>query len=586
MKGAFQTLSFDRCPPWVGLLNIKAQNRDPAMPVAGPVAPAMIFFRSPAFDRRRKRQERHNMTTKFDIVAIGSGHNGLVAAAYLAVAGKKVLILERNTWLGGGVVTRELTAPGFKHDQHSVGHIFIQANPLLQNDELKLLSKYGLKYEFPEIPMMSVFDDGSTLALHRSREKNYQEIGKFSQKDADSYLKFSQLGERYLPMLISTLYSAAAPVGASYAMMDQSREGRDMFAIMMKSGWDIITEWFENDKVRLHFARMLGENLHSPEEKGSGIGLFMFLSFLEKYGMGIPIGGSGALTASLVRCIEDHGGVIEAGVDVKRVTVKDGRASAVETADGQVFEAKDGVIGAIHPHLLGRYFTGLDEHVTKTAEKTITSYCSCFTVHASLNQRLQFKAGEHVQEAAFVELLKADVPKFRRSFDEVRYGDIPQDPLIGLIQPTNFDPSRAPAGKGTLHAWDYVPYQINGKTPQFWDEYKETYAQSLVEEMGRYITNLDSNNIVGQHMDSPLDMERTSPSFQRGDLHGIAGYLYQFGAHRPTPDLGRNTVPGVDRFYLVGPFQHPGGGVFGAGRATAMRMFDDLKLNFDKTVRS
>jgi phytoene dehydrogenase-like protein len=77
-------------------------------------------------------------------------------------------------------------------------------------------------------------------------------------------------------------------------------------------------------------------------------------------------------------------------------------------------------------------------------------------------------------------------------------------------------------------------------------------------------------------------MERTSSSFRRGDIHGIAPNAYQSGAHRPTPDLGNYTVPGVDRLYLVGPFQHPGGGVFGAGRATAIKMFDDLRLNFDK----
>ncbi|NKJ49043.1 hypothetical protein CIC12_20345 [Burkholderia sp. SG-MS1] len=525
------------------------------------------------------------MTQKFDIVAVGSGHNGLVAAAYLAAVGKRVLVLERNAWLGGGVVTRELTAPGFRHDQHSVGHIFIQANPLLQKDELKLLSKYGLKYEYPAIPMMSVFDDGSTLALYRDRQKNYEEIAKFSKRDADSYLKFSELAARYLPMLIGTLYSAPAPVGASYAMMDQSREGREMFATMMKSGWDIILEWFEHEKVRLHFARMLGENLHSPEEQGSGIGLFMFLSFLEKYGMGIPVGGSGALTAALVRCIEDHGGTVLTETDVSRIVVRDGRARTVETSDGQIFEAADGIIGAIHPHLLRKYIDGIDPAVTSIAEKTKTSYCACFTVHASLNEKLAFKAGDHVQEAAFVELLRPDTMRFRRSFDEVRYGQIPRDPLIGLISPTNFDPSRAPAGKATLHAWDYVPYQISGHAPEYWDEYKERYAHELIGEMGNYISNLSSSNIIGVHMDSPLDMERTSASFQRGDLHGIAGYLYQFGAHRPTPDLGRNTVPGVDRFYLVGPFQHPGGGVFGAGRATAMRMFDDLKMDFQKSFR-
>lgn len=88
-----------------------------------------------------------------DIIAIGSGHNGLVAAAYLAVAGKRVLVLERNAWFGGGVVTRELTLPGFHHDQHSMSHIFIQGNPLLLNDELGLHGKYGLRYIRPEVPI-------------------------------------------------------------------------------------------------------------------------------------------------------------------------------------------------------------------------------------------------------------------------------------------------------------------------------------------------------------------------------------------------------------------------------------------------
>jgi phytoene dehydrogenase-like protein len=90
---------------------------------------------------------------------------------------------------------------------------------------------------------------------------------------------------------------------------------------------------------------------------------------------------------------------------------------------------------------------------------------------------------------------------------------------------------------------------------------------------------------VQYHCDSPVDMERTSPSFRRGDLHGIATTTWQSGAHRPTPELGQYTVPGVDRLYLVGPFQHPGGGVFGAGRATAMKLASDLKLDLTRVPR-
>ena len=91
--------------------------------------------------------------------------------------------------------------------------------------------------------------------------------------------------------------------------------------------------------------------------------------------------------------------------------------------------------------------------------------------------------------------------------------------------------------------------------------------------------------VLKAHIDSPLDMERTSPSFRRGDLHGIATATYQSGAHRPTPELGGYTVPGLERFYLVGPFQYPGGGVFGAGRATAMKMFEALGIDFENKGR-
>src|SRR5690606_35885204 len=127
-----------------------------------------------------------------DIVAVGSGHNGLVAAAYLAVAGRKVIVLERNAWFGGGVVSRELTLPGFRHDQHSMSHIFIQGNPLLQNGELGMKSRYGLEYILPEVPMMSVFEDGSTLKLSRDPQRSAAQIARFSKRDAEAFLKLSQ----------------------------------------------------------------------------------------------------------------------------------------------------------------------------------------------------------------------------------------------------------------------------------------------------------------------------------------------------------------------------------------------------------
>ena len=181
------------------------------------------------------------------------------------------------------------------------------------------------------------------------------------------------------------------------------------------------------------------------------------------------------------------------------------------------------------------------------------------------------------------ELLPASYEQLRRSFDDLRYGGFSKYPLVGFGSLTAFDPSRVPEGRATLHAWDYVPYAR--ADARSWDGTKRDYAERMLEHMGTFIENLGPADILEYHCDSPVDMERTSSSFQRGDLHGIATTTYQSGAHRPTPELGQFTVPGVDRLYLVGPFQHPGGGVFGAGRATAVKAAEDLKVDLSRIAR-
>ncbi len=522
------------------------------------------------------------MANTYDVVAIGSGHNGLVAAAYLAVAGKSVLVLERNAWFGGGVVTRELTVPGYRHDQHSMAHIFIQGNPLLKSDELGLKAKYGLRYVVPDLPMMSIFEDGATLALYRDRGRTRAEIARFSRRDADAYDRLASQAAQWLPMIASSLYAAPAPLGAATALMDQSPEGRALWRTTQMSTHDLLATLFEHDRVRMHFARVAGENLASPDEKATALGVYVFVGFLEAYGFGVPVGGSGSLTDALIACIRDHGGEVLAGVDVAQVAVRSGRARGVRTRDGREFAAKEAVIGAIHPHRLGEMVEALDPKVAAAAAATEISPNACITIHAALRTPLSTRAGDPLR-AVMTELLPNDYEILRRSFDELRYGNLAPYPLVGLGSLSQFDASRAPPGAAILHAWDYVPYaRVDGRT---WDEAKGEYAERMLEHMRRFLPNLTRANIVAYHCDSPVDMERTSPSFVHGDLHGIATSTYQSGSHRPTPELGQYTVPGVERLYLVGPFQHPGGGVFGAGRATAVKMFADLRIDFERAVR-
>ncbi len=516
-----------------------------------------------------------------DIIAVGSGHNGLVAAAYCAKAGKKVTVLERNNWFGGGVVSRELTVPGFMHDQHSMSHIFIQANPLLKDDELGLLSKYGLKYVFPDSPMYSVFEDGTTLGQFRDRNRTAADIAKFSPKDAEAYLKLAAKAAEILPMIISQLFVPPVPNGAMSAMMDQSREGRELGRLMQMSSHDLLCDTFEHEKVRMHFGRIAGEELVSPDEKATAIGIFVFVGFMEATGIGVPVGGSGQLTRALIDCIKDHGGEVLSGVDIIKVRNVNGRADSVVAADGREWRAKDAIIGAFHPHVLGNIVEGVDPYVDRTAKEAHISVGACITLHAALKEPLRFKAGPHIK-GAMIELLPNEYNTLRKSFDCLRYGELNNHPMVGVGMLTQFDPSRVPPGCAILHSWDYVPFdRPDGRS---WDDAKAEYGQRMIAHMQKYFENLNDDTILGIHIDSPLDMSRTSPSFRRGDLHGVSNATYQRGSWRPTPELGNFTVPGVDRLYLVGPFQAPGGGVFGAGRATAIKLFEELGLDFDKVA--
>src|SRR5690606_34125375 len=240
-----------------------------------------------------------------------------------------------------------------------------------------------------EVPMMSVWEDGSTLPLHRDPAKSAEAIRRFSAKDAETFLEMSRQAAEWLPMIQAGLYSPPMPLGAQTAMMDQSAEGREILRTMGVSTFDLMGELFEHDKVKAHFGRVAGENLVSPDEKATGIGAYVFLGFLEKYGFGVPVGGSGSLTNALIACIEDHGGAVRAGADVREVVSDGSRATGVVLDNGERLSCADGVIGALHPHVLPDLVPSLPATVARNARRTHVTEAACFTVHAALDEPLR-----------------------------------------------------------------------------------------------------------------------------------------------------------------------------------------------------
>jgi phytoene dehydrogenase-like protein len=523
--------------------------------------------------------------SKHDVIVVGGGQNSLSAAAYLAAVGMKVLVLDKNPIVGGGVVSREVTSPGFLHDTHAGQMVVIMANPLIANDELGLISRFGLKFTKPDISHATVFEDQSYICTYFDVEATCNSIARFSVEDADAHRVLVKQMQVMAPLLLSGMFRPPLPFGQFLALLDQSQEGQDLISAMLKSAWDVIHEVYKHPKVRIHFLKWVSELMIGPEEKGTGITPLFLAAIQHTYKSGAVIGGSQKLTDALISCIRSHGGEVRANVLVTEVNHSDGRVRGVILADGERLEASRAVVANVHPWMLERMVKGIDEGVIRRARNTRLSAYGAINSHWALKEPPRYKAGPEVDQAAVVEPVTSDTESFRRHFDQLRYGQMPESINASVHCHSKFDPTRVPGGKGAaLYLYHYAPFKLAGHELEHWDVVKEQVKQEVMHRFEGYTTNMTSDNIIGSYIETPYDMHKWSPSFQNGDIFGIGSYIDQWGAHRPTADLGQYRVPGIQGLYISGPFTHPGGIVTGGGRATAIQVLEDLKIKYSSVI--
>jgi len=378
---------------------------------------------------------------------------------------------------------------------------------------------------------------------------------------------------------------APPPLGELVAILDRSDEGRVMLDYMSRDCLDLANQLYESDKIKIHLLRLVSENLQAPDELGTGMGVLLMPGIIHTYGVSQPIGGSGKLTESLVRCIESYGGEVRCNAEVAKILTCDGRASGVQLADGEQILARDAVIGAIHPHVIRKFVDGVPEPVLQRAERATLAPFSIMVSHYDLKQNVKYYADEEVGYATMLEFMATDkLAEMVEDFDGLRRGHITARRLCAGGDESIGDKTRVPNGAGMSHGITFAPYKL--ADGRHWDDVKEEIGDLSLAHYRKFVSNLTPDNIIARTIVSPLDLERSSPnSMMRGDVHGVAPYFYQSAGHRPTPDLGQFTVPGVERLYLAGPFQHPGGGVYGAGRATAMKVFEQLGMDFGSVAK-
>ncbi len=220
---------------------------------------------------------------------------------------------------------------------------------------------------------------------------------------------------------------------------------------------------------------------------------------------------------------------------------------------------------------------GMEPQAAKDALRTQITDAACITIHAALDAPLKFKADG--VDAVMVELMPDSYETLRKAFDDLRYGGFVRTPLIGLGSLSQFDPSRVPEGKAILHAWDYAPYERPDGSS--WDRRQARLCRHHDPPHVRF------HRQYGRDPGSPYRQPGRHGAHQpqlhaAATLHGRRHHHLSVRRAPTDTELGQYRVPGVDRLYLVGPFQHPGGGVFGAGRATAQVLLDDLGVDFDR----
>jgi phytoene dehydrogenase-like protein len=230
---------------------------------------------------------------------------------------------------------------------------------------------------------------------------------------------------------------------------------------------------------------------------------------------------------------------------------------------------------------------GLDPGLVGRAKAMHLSSFGGMLINCALRQAPKWINAPAADSCLYINLLgSANLRDLVKYGDALKLGELPETPVAVVSNHTSFDPTRAPNGQHTLYIFSWAPGDLFDGGMERWDDIKEQRADQVMSWIARFAPNVAGDNLLKRHVDSPLDMRRHTPSFQHGDLNGGAMLLYQMMGMRPTPELSQYAVPGAKGLYLSGPFMHPGGGVTGGGRPIAIKLMEDLGINYSNVVRS
>lgn len=512
-----------------------------------------------------------------DAVVIGAGHNGLAAAAALAMKGWRVTVLERSDRPGGAVKTRELTLPGFAHDIGAM-NLSLFAGSAFHRQHAAALAEYGLRFVPVRDCFASAFPDGRWFGVSTDPAITSARLAGFSPRDAKAWAALQERFGREAPAILSVLGSRMDGRSLARTLFSLWRGGgigglRELARLLAMSPRAFLDETFESDHVKATLAAW-GMHLDFPPDQAGGA-LFPYLEAManQSFGMVIGEGGADTMIRALTGLLEAHGGSVETGVEVTRILTDAGRATGVELSDGRRIEARRAVIAGVAPGALARLLGGGTGNAA--FDRGLARYRHApgtMMLHLALDGLPDWAAGAELKRFAYVHV----APSLRymaRAYSDAAEGLLPEAPVLVVGQPTAVDPSRAPEGKHVL--WVQVrmaPGDIRGDAAgrieaRDWAEAKTPFAERVLDILENYAPGL-RGRILGRAIVSPADLEAENPNLVGGDQICGSHHLSQHFIFRPVPGWADHSTP-LRGLHMVGAGTWPGAGV-GAGSGTML----------------
>ena len=499
-----------------------------------------------------------------DVVIIGAGPNGLVAANILADAGFSTLVVEANARPGGAVWTEAFTLPGFRHDVGAAFFPFGQTSPALKKLDLPA---HGLVWKHAPFDTAHPSIDGSCSAVGRDLEASMRNLGVDGQAWRKLATWHARTRDELLGALLSTL-PAVKPM-LQFGIPNLLRLG----LVASSSGRTFSERHFRTDAARRIIPALALHTDVGPDDPFGAIVGFMLTMLASSGGFAVPEGGAASITRALLRRLESKGGRVFLGARVKRIVVREGAARAVMTNKGEEISANRAIVAdtsapALYLKLLDRAL--VPSPIVAAMERFPYGF-GTFKMDWALDGPVPWFSEEAAQAA--VVHTGDDVDDLARFTTQVRQGELPENPYLVIGQQSIVDPTRAPAGKHTLWAYSRVPSNIAGG----WKTHAAHFADRIEDRLEKLAPGF-KKRVLARFVVTPPDLEAMDENLVGGDLGGGSAQIQHQLFFRPVFPYFRYRTP-IRGMYLGSSYTHPGAGVHGAcGYNAALAVIEDAPL--------